>query len=178
MLGVFYPTKQAVLPVLVMELMEYNLTQLLERSQNILMYVKLSILQDVSRGLCYLHAHKPPIVHQALYSDNFLFTTGLTAKIGDIKTGAKIVSDQVILSFRRRKNSNDFLPNSDYRYPQKYDLPLNVFSFGCVVYHVITQKWPTASSHVVYCQGRIIQEPKIYKLIDYSVDKHWQDYVY
>ena len=55
MLGVYYPNDQAVLPVLVMELMECNLTQLLENYQNIPMYVKLSILQDVSRAICYLH---------------------------------------------------------------------------------------------------------------------------
>ena len=50
MLGVYYPSDQAVLPVLVMELMECNLTQLLENYQNIPMYVKMSILQDVSRA--------------------------------------------------------------------------------------------------------------------------------
>ena len=140
MLGVFYPSKQTV-PVLVMELMEYNLTQLLERSHNILMYVKLSILQDVSRGLCYLHVQNPPIVHQALYSDNILFTTSLTAKIANFKTGAETVSDQALLTTRRNSDINDFLPYScDV---QIYERPLNVYSFGCVVSHVITQKLPS-----------------------------------
>ena len=140
MLGVFYPKKET-LPVLVMELMEYNLTQLLKRTHNIPMYVKLSILQDVSRGLCYLHAQNPPIVHQALYSDNILFAKGLTAKIGDFKTGAETVSDQAILTTRQNKDSSDFLPYScDVL---KYEMPLNVFSFGCIVCHVITQRWPS-----------------------------------
>ena len=140
MLGVFYPKKETILPVLVMELMEYNLTQLLERSHNILMYVKLSILQDVSKGLTYLHAQSPPIVHQALYSDNILFTKGLIAKIGDFKTGAETVSDQALLSTRRNRRSWYFLP--DLQNILKYDLPLNVFSFGCIVCHVITQELP------------------------------------
>ena len=145
MLGVFYRNDQAILPFLVMELMDYNLTQLLESSHNILMYVKLSILQDVSRGLCYLHAQNPPIVHQALYSDNILFTKGLTAKIADFKTGAETVSDQVNLSVRRNIDSSDFLPYS--RDILKYDLPLNVFSFGCIICHVITQEWPSIQHH-------------------------------
>ena len=89
MFGVFYRDEQTILPVLVMELMEYNLTQLLEKHQNICMYIKLSILQDVSRGLCYLHSQNPPIVHQALYSDNILLTKCLIAKLGDFKTGEK-----------------------------------------------------------------------------------------
>ena len=141
MLGIFYPKKQTI-PFLVMELMEYNLTQLLERTPNMIMYVKLSILQDVSRGLRYLHTQN--IVHQALYSDNILFTKGLIAKIGDFKTGTAAVSDQLLMSVRRNKR-NDFLP-----YPHdflKYDMPLNVFSFGCVICHVITQIWPCSNDH-------------------------------
>ena len=143
MLGVFYPKDHTILSVLVMELMEYNLTQLLERSR-ISMYLKLSILQDVSRGLCYLHAQNPPIVHQALYSDNILFTKGLTAKIGDFKTGANTVSDQALLSERQQYNNcRDFLPlPKKIQGVLKYELPLNVFSFGCMVCHVITGSWP------------------------------------
>ena len=162
MLGVFYP-KKAVLPFLVMELMDYNLTQLLKSSHNIIMYVKLSILQDVSRGLCYLHAQNPPIVHQALYSDNILISKGLIAKIADFKSGAETVSEQALISVRRNRGSNDFLPDS--LFILKYDMPLNVFSFGCVMCHVITQEWPSTlrlSSAVPYLE----KEPKI-KLDDY-----------
>ena len=153
MLGVFYPEEET-LPVLVMELMEYNLTQLLKRSHNISMYVKLSILQDVSRGLRYLHAQNPPIVHQALYSDNILVTKGLTAKISDFKTGAKTISEQAVLSVRSNTNINDFLPDSYPRCDLKYELPLNVFSFGCIVCHVIIQKFPSMSHDdpLVTCQ--------------------------
>ena len=138
MLGVFYPKRKSI-PVLVMELMDCNLTQLLERTHNIIMFIKLSILQDISRGLCYLHTQKPPIVHQALYSDNILITKGLLVKIGDFKTGANMVSEQALLSTRPSKDK-DFLPCSVNFL--KYDMPLNVFSFGCIVCHVMTQKWP------------------------------------
>ena len=145
MLGVFYPKKET-LPVLVMELMEYNLTKLLEKFQNIPIYVKLSLLQDVSRGLCYLHAQNPPIVHQALYSDNILVTKGLTAKLGDFKTGEETLSDQVVLSVRRNRARYGFLPYSRQSCDiLKYNMPLNVFSFGCIICHVITQKLPVPS---------------------------------
>ena len=161
MLGVFSPKKET-LPVLVMELMEYNLTQLLKKSQNIPMYVKLSILQDVSRGMCYLHAQNPPIVHQALYSDNILFTKGLIAKLGDFKTGAETVSDQALLSTRRNRASNDFLPDS-HSAALKYELPLNVFSFGCIVCHVITQKWPITHNNY-FKEQRSVKPHNISKL--------------
>ena len=63
MLGVYYPDDQVVLPVLVMELMDCSLTQLLYSYQNIPMYIKLSILQDVSRAICYLHTLNPPLIN-------------------------------------------------------------------------------------------------------------------
>ena len=139
MLGVSYPKKRTVLPVLVMELMECTLTQLLKDHRNICMYVKLSILQDISRGLCYLHTQDPPIVHQAFYSDNILLTKELTAKIGgDFKAGANTVSDQYL---SRSMKNNDFLPDSDE--VLKCEPSLNVFSYGCVVCHVITQRQPS-----------------------------------
>ena len=154
MLGVYYPKKQTI-PLLVTELMDCNLTQLLERTHNIIMYVKLSILQDVSRGLCYLCTQNPPIVHQALYSDNILLTKDLTAKIADFKTGAETVSEQALLSVRWNRKTNDFLPN--LHGVLKYDLPLNIFSFGCIVCHVITQIWPSIphSSRPFHCNAEL-----------------------
>ena len=145
MLGVFYP-KERTIPVLVMELMECNLTQLLKDHQNICMYVKLSILQDVSRGLCYLHTQRPPIVHQALYSDNILLTQSLTAKIADLKV-------QVPLSGRHSMRSSDFLPDSDDILKYEHEPFLNVFSYGCVVCHVITQRWPSRIENPVHAKS-------------------------
>ena len=60
-LGVYNPGGQSLLPVLVMERMQESLTSVVEEYPNIPMYVKLSMLLDVSRGLWYLHAHRPPI---------------------------------------------------------------------------------------------------------------------
>ena len=155
MIGVFYTeksqpslTQKESLPFLVMERMDCNLTQLLERSRhNIPMYVKLSILQDVSRGLYYLHDQNPPIVHQALYSDNILLTKGLTAKIGDFKTGAETVADRKKLTVRPIRNIDGFLPDFDKcETDLKYETSLNVFSFGCMICHVITEQWPNIQS--------------------------------
>ena len=134
MLGVYYPSDQAVLPVLVMELMECNLTQLLDRHQNIPMYVKLSILQDVSRAICYLHTLNPPLMHRNLFPTNILLTTSLVAKVCDLKVP---LLGNVTLS-----RTHDFMPPEVFEEDSHYRLPSDVFSFGCVVCHVITQQWP------------------------------------
>ena len=140
MLGVTYqyPDEQAVLPVLVMELMEYSLTQLLEYHQNIPMYVKLSILQDVSRAIHYLHTLNPPMMHRDLNSNNILLTTSLVAKLGNFEAMKKVL----ILSEEMTKGISEFLSPEAFKDHPHYGLPLDVFSFGCVACHVITQQWP------------------------------------
>ena len=61
MLGVCYLSEQAVLPVLVMELMDCSLKKMMDRCQNIAMYSKLSMLKDLSSGLLHLHSLKPSL---------------------------------------------------------------------------------------------------------------------
>ena len=147
MLGVYYPNDQAVLPVLVMELMECNLTQLLKNYQNIPMYVKLSILQDVSRAICYLHTLNPPVMHRDLTSNNIILTTSLVAKVYDFAV-SKEVSPSSSDELTRAPGTVDFMPPEASVNNPHYGLPLDVFSFGCVVCHVITQQWPTLADRV------------------------------
>ena len=164
MLGVYYPSDQAVLPVLVMELMKYNLTQLLENYQNILMYVKLSILQDVSRAICYLHTLNPPLIHRNLSTDKVLLTTSLVAKVGgfslmeEVSTGCRTpVKMEVVIG------SPYFMPPEAWKEDSHYGLPLDVFSFGCVVCHVITQQWPMPLYEVC-------TDPTTKRLLGFSVE--------
>ena len=172
MLGVYYPNDQGVLPVLVMELMECNLTQLLENYQNIHMYVKLSILQDVSRAICYLHTLNPPLMHCNLSSKNILLTTSLVAKVCDcgmkrfsllgIKRPVRDIANLKLATVAAAGNTGGFalvglaclavsgglvVPGSGLAAVRAlrlhhYGLPSDMFSFGCVVCHVITQQWP------------------------------------
>ena len=64
-LGVcFLPNCQ--LPVLVMERLDGSLDDLLETVPNIPLTLKRSMLEDVARGLLYLHKHNPQIIHRDL----------------------------------------------------------------------------------------------------------------
>ena len=79
-LGVcFLPDCQ--LPVLLMERLDGSLDDLLETVPNIPLALKRSILEDVSRGLLYLHKHTPQIIHRDLAAKNVLLNSYLMAKI-------------------------------------------------------------------------------------------------
>ena len=82
----FLPSSE--LPVLVMERLSTNLHNLLESNQrarsDIPLAMKCSVLQDVARGLVYLHNHKPAITHRDLTASNVLVNSSMVAKIADL----------------------------------------------------------------------------------------------
>ena len=68
-------------PVLVMEQMQHNLQYVLEKRTNIALSIRVSILQDVARGLVYLHSRSQPIIHRNLNAKNILLSPDMKAKI-------------------------------------------------------------------------------------------------
>ena len=68
------------LPVLMMG----SLHELLENTANISLSIKVSILQDVARGLVYLYYRSPRLIHRDLSAQNILLTSDMTAKIADL----------------------------------------------------------------------------------------------
>ena len=66
-----------------MEKLDGSLDDLIETVPNISLILKTSILEDVARGLLYLHKHDPPIVHRDLTAKNVLLTSSLVAKVTD-----------------------------------------------------------------------------------------------
>ena len=144
MLGVCYLSEQVVLPVLVMELMDCSLKKMLDRCHNMPMYSKLSILKDVSNGLLYLHSLNPPLMHRDLDTNNIVLTKNLVAKITDLGE-MKVVSPLSSDKMTKVPGTVHFMPPEVFEDDPHYGLPLDVFSFGCVVCHVITQEWPVPS---------------------------------
>ena len=83
-------------------------------------------------------------MHGDLSSNNILLTTSLVAKVCDfgvIKVVSPLSSDRMT----KVPGTTDFMPPEASDDDPHYGLSLDVFSFGCVVCHVITQEWPTPS---------------------------------
>ena len=156
-LGVYNPGGHLLLPVLVMELMQESLTSVVEKYPNIPMYVKLSILLDVSRGLWYLHTHHPPIVHRDLSPNNVLLTSQFVAKISDLGV-AKVIQADNKKTKTRAPGTVDFMPPEALLETPEYGPPLDIFSYGGLILHVVNQEWPKPLHYVMTDPktGRII----------------------
>ena len=130
---------------LVMELMDCNLTRLVERDGPIPLHSALSILHDVSLGLWYLHGRNPPVIHCNLTPNNVLVNTSpLIAKIAGLG----------------EVTPEDFNPHDDmmpgmlnYMPPetlseQLYSVASDIFSYGGVALYAVVGEWPVPSSPV------------------------------
>ena len=168
-LGVYNPGGQSLLPVLVMERMQESLTSVVEKYPNIPMYVKLSMLLDVSRGLWYLHAHHPPIVHRDLSPNNVLLTSQFVAKISDLGV-AKVIQADSKKTKTRAPGTVDFMPPEALLETPEYGPPLDVFSYGGVILHVVNQEWPKPLHYVM-------TDPKTKKRVALSEAQRRQEHI-
>lgn len=124
------------LPVIITEKLEGDLHGLLETVANIPMTLKQSLLEDVARGLHYLHSFNPAITHGALTARNVLYTSSLVAKISDISNCqlVKFQSRQLAhalsletLSYMSKDAVSQSHPKQD------------IFSFGHLALFTLTQ---------------------------------------
>ena len=146
-LGVYYPNEDVSLPWLVMEKLHCSLTSLLHKyTQNDLsLSRKISILQDVSLGIQYLHSKN--IVHRDISSNNILLTKHLVAKLSDFGV-AKMIDPQHAKTHTQTPGTLIFMPPESTSLKPQYHTPVDVFSFGCVTIHIMTHKWPVPEDPV------------------------------
>ena len=120
------------LPVLVMERLDGSLDDLLETVPNIPLILKRSILEDIARGLLYLHLHDPQIIHRDLTAKNVLLTPSLMAKITDLGNSriVNIQPGQLAQTLSRNPGTLVYMPPEALSAAARYGPSLDVFSFG------------------------------------------------
>ena len=147
-LGVYYPdtggqTRGPALPIMVMEMMNDNLTKFFKINKNVPVHIKWSILHDVALGLQYLHCHNPPVIHRDLSPNNVLLTSRMVAKIGDLGVAKVIkVDNRTVSRYTQAPGTTDFMPPEALQITPKYGTPLDVFSYAGIVLFVSNQEWP------------------------------------
>ena len=148
--GIYLPPGARV-PSLVLERLHCSLTNLLERIPVIPIGTKLSILNHVALGVRYLHSHTPPIIHRDLSSNNVLLSKNMEAKIGDLGT-LRLVDPAKQSQMTTAPGTIHFMPPEVLAanlQSVRYGKELDVFSFGCVMLHILSHQWPTPSEPVV-----------------------------
>ena len=151
LIGVYYPPRSQ-LPMLVMEYLPLSLTQCLEREEPPLQ-MKYSILVDVAKGLCYLHGKRPPIVHRDLTANNVLLTSSYSAKISDL--GVSRLADTFKKHHLTTAPGNAMvMPPEALEDNPVYDHKLDVFSYGCLILHVLTGQFPQPTNQFVQELGK------------------------
>ena len=144
-LGIFFD-RETDLPVLVMEFLPVTLAQCLDRYRLLPEEVNYAILRDVALGLRYLHEQRPPVIHRDLSANNVLLTGDMTAKISDLGV-AKILrlSPAQMSRMTRAPGTNSYMPPEALRPDPRYDVAVDVFSFGVMMVHVLSSQWPLPS---------------------------------
>ena len=142
------------LPVLLMELMDENLTAFLKRHQGQLPYnIQVDICSDVTQALAYLHSNN--IIHRDLSSNNILIFAGRRAKVSDF--GMSKLAPQLNEGVGMR-NHHTLLAGSDPYMPPEASSPhytekLDVFSLGVLTLQIITGRFPNPDPMVIIQEG-------------------------
>lgn len=140
-------------PIMVMEKMQYSLRSLIEGQEDsgkrlhIDLRIKVSILHDVAKGLCYLHSDQdPPIIHRDLTPNNILLSHKFEAKISDLGVSKVMKNTGYDSEMTKAPGTPSFMPPETFDDNPKYDTAVDIFSYAGVTMYTITEQWPTPTS--------------------------------
>ena len=158
--AVYYPERDSVFPVMMMELMAESLAHYVKK-RNINTKMKASILYNVACGLNYLHSQKPaPVIHRDISPNNILLSRDSVAKISDLGVAKVVKADTRTTRSMLTKlpGTADFMPPESYVEKPNYDTSLDIFSYAGIMLHVINQQWPTPTIQVIqdFKTGKLI----------------------
>ena len=128
-------------PVLIVEKMWMSLAKLLEKQSSIPLVIKVQILNDVACGLKFLHNQDPPVMHRDLTANNILVSKSMDAKIADLglATALEAINRQRLST---APGNLAHMPPEALQSNPVYTTKLDIFSFGCVSLHTLTEQFP------------------------------------
>ena len=144
-LGVYYPTEHS-FPVRVSELMDTSLPIYMERS-SVSYPTRISTLNDVAKGLNFLHTRNPPMSHCDLFPNNVLlkYTTRNNmlpvAKIADLgvaKVMQAVGKSRNTLSSEMPESVFLYMPPDPASSSISSRMQIDVFSFGGISLYVFS----------------------------------------
>ena len=141
-IGVYFEEGSRI-PILVMEFLPTTLARCIDKYGVLPEEVSYSILHDVALGLYHLHSQTPPIVHRDLSANNVLLTPNMTAKISDLGVAHILnLTPQQMSRMTRAPGTPAYMPPEAMRATPRYDARIDEFSYGVLMIHVLSSRWP------------------------------------
>ena len=141
-IGVYFEEGSRV-PILVMEFLPTTLARCIDTYGVLPEEVSYSILHDVALGLYHLHSQTPPIVHRDLSANNVLLASNVTAKISDLGVARILnLTPQQMRCITHAPGTPAYMPPEAMRANPRYDATIDEFSYGILMIHVLSGRWP------------------------------------
>ena len=102
---------------------------------------KCSILQDIARGIAYLHKQKPPVIHRDLSAKNVLLNSAMVAKIADLGM-ARILPVKDSATMTKAPGATVYMPPESLGDKPRYNTSIDIFSLGVAIIFTLTQEFP------------------------------------
>ena len=136
-----YTQPRTNLPMLLMELLDENLTSFLERQGQPLSYrTEVSISYDVSLGLAFLHSNN--IIHRDLSSNNVLMLGNRQAKISDFGMARIFEEASHLQSITPNPGNALYMPPEVKTVSPRLGFEIDIFSFGTLLVQILTRLFP------------------------------------
>ena len=117
----------------------------------------LDICTDICKGMVYLHTRNPPIIHRDIKSLNVLVTKDWKCTIADF--GLTKIKDRAMLSTRC---GSPAWSAPEVLRGEPYDEKADVFSFGIVLWEVISRQRPYPTINPMQLIGCVaFQKPSL-----------------
>lgn len=129
-------------PVIVMEKLNASLDTVLTSHSSIPMALKTMVIQDIAKGLNYLHTQVPPIIHRDITARNILLTSSMIAKLGDLGSARIVQLHGIPSTLSRTPGTLVYMPPEATQPTPNYDTSLDMFSFGHLALFIVLQEFP------------------------------------
>ena len=106
------------------------------------MALKCSVLQDVARGLAYLHGQSPPIIHRDLSARNVLLNSGMVGKIADLGVARIAPPMRAAATMTKGPGALIYMPPEVFEEKAKYDASIDIFSLGVITIFTVGETFP------------------------------------
>ena len=141
-IGVYFEEGSRV-PILVMEFLPTTLARCIDMYGVLPEEASYSILHDVALGLYHLHSQTPSIIHRDLSANNVLLTPNMTAKISDLGVARILnLTPQQMSRMTSTPGTPAYMPPEAMRANPRYDASIDQFSYGVLMIHVLSGRWP------------------------------------